>query len=147
MQFDHPNFLIIRERQLAGTISTAAATSAYIGSSLKVRDKCVILGATVRVGSGGSAAGTQTLAIAKIDTGGTILSTYQKLSLTSSAGASAAGDVYDISMTTPFTVSSIGEAAAITGNAASLDKIVVLSDVIWRYRILPVGMPQNANIG
>lgn len=147
MQFDHPNFLVIRERALAGTISTAAVTSAYIGSTLKVRDKCVVLGATVIVGSGGSAAGTQTLAIALVAAGGTILSTKQALSLTSSAGASAADDVHDISMTTPFTLASIGDAAVITGNAASLDKCVVLSDIIWRYRILPVELPVNANIG
>lgn len=147
MEYDNVNFLIIRERALAGTISTAAATSTYIGSSLKVRDKCVVLGATVRVGSGGSAAGTQTLAIVKTDVLGTILTTWQKYSLTSSAGASALADVYDISLSSPFTLESIGVAAGITGNAASLDKIVVLSDIIWRYRMLPVQLPINANMG
>jgi len=145
-QFDHPNFLVIRERCLSGTISTAAATSTYIGSTLKIRDKCVVLGATCRVGSGGSAAGTQTLAIVKLDSLGTILSTKQVHSLTSSAGASALNDVYDISLASPFTLASIGEMAGITGNAASLDKIVVLSDVIWRYRVLPFVLPKTANM-
>lgn len=146
-RFDHPNFLVIRERVLSAAISTAAVTSCYVGSTLKIRDKCVVLGATMRVGSGGSAAGTQTLAICKIASLGTILSTKQVLSLTSSAGASALNDVYEISMTTPFTLASIGEMAAISGNAASVDKCVVLSDVIWRYRLLPVALPKNANMG
>lgn len=145
-QYDHPDYLVVRERHLSGTISAAAVGSAYIGCSLKVSQKAVVLGVQARVGSGGSAAGSNSLKVARIGTGGTI-SNIQVLTITTSAGASAAGDVHDISLTTPFTVASLGEAAGLVGNAASLDKVIVLSDVVWRYRWLPVDKKVNENIG
>lgn len=141
---DHPNFLVIRERHLSGAISAAAVGSAYIGSSLKVYTKAIVLGCTVRVGSGGSAAGTNSLKIARIDTLGTI-SNFQVATTPMSVGASAAGDVIDISLTTALTVHSLGEAAALVGHAASADKMAVFSDVVWRYKLLPADIPQNAS--
>lgn len=140
MQIDHPNFLVIRQQHLSGAISCAAATSAFVGSSLKVYTKAVVLGCTFRVGSAGSASGSNSFKIARIDTAGTI-SNLQVLTLT----APVAGDVIDMSMTTGFTVHSLGEAAALVGNAASADKIPVLSDVVWRYRMIPQELPINAN--
>ena len=144
--YDHPNFLVIRDKHLSGAISAAGLGSAYVGSSLKVYTKALILGCTVRVGSGGSAAGTNSLKVARIGEAGTI-SNMQVSTITTSAGASAAGDVWDISLTAGFTVHSLGEAAAVVGVAASLDKVFVLSDVVWRYRLLPDNFPTNSNQG
>ncbi len=141
--FDHPSFLVIRDRQLSGAISAAGVASAYVGSSLKVYTKALILGATIRVGSAGSAAATNSIKVARIGTSATI----SNIQVYTTATAPVAGDVYDISLTTPFTVHSLGEAAAIVGNAASLDKVCVLSDVIWRYRIIDMNIPLNSNLG
>lgn len=141
MDYSHPEFLIVRDGVLSGNISCAAATSAFVGSSLKVRTKAIVLGCTFRVGSAGSAAGSNSFKIARIDTSGTI-SNMQTKTLT----APVAGDVIDMSLTSGFTVHSLGEAAALVGNAASADKIPVLSDVIWRYRILPAELPPNYNM-
>lgn len=141
-KYDHPEFTVVREVALSGNISCAAATSAFVGSSLKVRTKAIVLGCTFRVGSAGSATGSNSFKIARIDTSGTI-SNMQVLTLT----APVAGQVIDISMTSGFTVTSMGEAAALVGNAASADKIPVLSDIIWRYRLLPYELPPNYNIG
>ena len=145
LKYDHPNFLIIRERQLTGAISAAGVASAYIGSSLKVFTKPVVTGVSFRVGSGGSAAGTNSMKVSRVGTGGT-QSTWQTYTMACSAGASAAGEVHDVSLASGMTIHSLGEAAALSGVAASLDKVAVLSDVVWRYRILPYDMP-GGNIG
>lgn len=144
--YDHPNFLVVRERHLSGAISAAGLESAYVGSSLKVAQKAIVLGVTLRVGSGGSAAGTNSIKISRVGLSGT-QSTFQVATTPMSAGASAAGDVIDISLTSALTLSSLGEAAAVAGVAASLDKVAVLSDVVWRYRLLPVDFPPNYNVG
>lgn len=142
--YDHPNFLIIREKSLSGAISAAGVGSAYVGSSLKVAQKALVLGVTFRVGSAGSAIATNSIKVARVDLAGT-QSAMQVYTFGASAGMT---DVYDISLTTGFTVHSLGEAAALNGNAASLDKVVVLSDVIWRYRLLPANdIPSIANLG
>lgn len=139
-EYNHPNFLVIRDRQLSGAISAAGVGSAYVGSSLKVFTKAVVTGVAFRVGSGGSAAGTNSMRISRVGTGGT-LSTWQTYTMACSAGASAAGDVHDVSLASAMTIHSLGEAAALAGVAASLDKVAVLSDVVWKYRILPYAIP------
>lgn len=144
--YDHPNFLVVRERHLTGAISAAGLGSTYVGSSLKVAQKAIVLGCTFRVGSGGSASGTNSFKIARTDLSGTI-SNFQVLTQLISAGASALNEVYDISLNTLLTIASLGEGAALVGQAASLDKVAVLNDVVWRYRILPPDIPQNANQG
>src|SRR5687768_9435867 len=103
--YDHPNFLVIRERQLSGAISAAGLESAYVGSSLKVAQKAIVLGVTLRVGSGGSAAGTNSIKISRVGISGT-QSTFAVQTTPMSAGASAAGDVIDISLNTLLTIHS-----------------------------------------
>lgn len=144
--YDHPNFLVIRDTHKSGAISAAGLDSAYVGASLKVAQKAIVLGVTVEVGSGGSAAGTNSLRIARMNAAGT-LSNQQTQTVMVSAGASALNDVIDISLSTGMTLHSLAEAAVLRGNAASLDKVAVLKDVVWRYRLLPPDIPQNANIG
>ena len=137
-KYDHPNHVVIRDVDRCGAFSCAAVASGYVNAGLRVRNKSVIVGVAFRVQSGGSAAGSNSFKVNRVGAAGTA-STWQVLTTISSAGASAAGDVYDISLASALTVHSIGEGVELAGNAASLDKIPVLSNVIWRYRVLPGG--------
>ena len=142
--YNHPNYLVVKETHLqsdpAGThISCPSINTNYIGSTLRTYTKSLVVGCTVVVQSGGSAAGTNSLKVMRSGVDHT-QSAIQVLTITGSAGASAAGDIWDISLTTGFTLASIGDYAVLEGVAASNDKLVVLSDVIWRYRILPFAL-------
>jgi len=130
--YDHPNFLVVRERHLSGTISAPAALSAYVGSTLRCYTKALVVGCTVIVGSGGSAAATNSMSVSRNDT-----STQQTFTFATSAGASALNDIHQLSLTTGFTLNSVGDFACLLGGAASADKMVILKDVMWRYRLLP----------
>ena len=140
--YNHPNFLVVRERHLSqptGTVGTRisapAADSAYVGSTLRCYTKALVVGATVIVAAGGSAAGTNSLDVSRNDT-----STIQTFTVNTSAGASALNDIHQLSLTEGFTLNSIGDFACILGGAASTDKMVVLKDVMWRYRLLPADL-------
>ena len=137
-RYDHPNFLIVRERHLSGTISAPSANTAYVGSTLRTYTKSLVTGVTIIVGSGGSAAGTNSLDVCR---GASSL--MQTLTFATSAGASALNDIHDVSLTTGFTLNSIGDFACLEGGAASNDKMVVIKDIIWRYRILPSNLDSS----
>ena len=138
-KYDHPNHVVIRDKHVtAAGISAGAVQSGYIGSTLRTRNKAVVVGCAFRVGSGGSAAGSNSIAIARVLAGGS-KSSWQVLTIAMSAGASAAGDCYDISLVSAMTIASLGDCALLRPNAASLDKVAVLTDIVWRYRILPGG--------
>src|SRR5689334_22243821 len=148
-RYDHPNHVVIRDKHVTGALSVATAVdSAFVGTTLRQRNKAVIVGVAFRIGSGGSAAGSNSFKVTRINTAGTV-STWQVLTQLISAGASAAGETYDISLVSALTVASLAEGAVLVGQAASLDKIPVLSDVVWRYRILPGGDDEvtNATLG
>lgn len=133
--YDHPNFLIIRERQLGRDdmgISSGSVGQAYSGSTLRTYQKAEVIGVTIVLASGGSAQGSNSLKVQR-----NALTNWQVLTYQASADASAAGDVVDISLTSPMTLTSVGDFACLEGNAASLDKVNVIRHVIWRYRILP----------
>ena len=136
--YDHPNYLVVREKHVTGALSCTAVNSGYVGSTLRTRDKSIVIGCAARVASGGSAAGSISLSVARLGALGTA-SIWKTQTAASSAGASAAGDIYDISLASALTLESMGMAAHLSGNAASLDKVPVLSDIVWRYRILPFG--------
>jgi len=140
--YDHANYVVIREKHITATgISAAAAGSEYVTTTFRVRNSSVVVGCAFRIGSGGSAAGTNSISVARINAAGT-RSTWQTLTFAGSAGASGASagrNTFDISLISAMTLTSIGDAAVLLGNAASTDKMVVLSDVIWRYRVLPGG--------
>lgn len=138
-RYDAPNHVVIRDKHITGALSVATAVdSAFVGTTLRTRNKAVIIGCAFRVGSGGSAAGSNSFKVSRINTNG-VVSTWQVLTQLISAGASALGKTYDISLVSALTVNSLAEGAVLIGQAASLDKIPVLSDVVWRYRILPGG--------
>lgn len=137
MHYDNPNFLVVRTREMVGAFSASALSTAFAGTTLKVYTKCAVLGVTFITASGGSVGGVNTIAVARIDASGTA-SIFQKQSCTIQKTTSAAGDVFDISLTTPMTLSSIKEMAALAvGGVTLADLGGVLSDVIWRYRLLP----------
>jgi hypothetical protein len=73
------------------------------------------------------------------------------LTLTISAGASGASagkNTFFITLDSAMTLASIGEGAVLIGNAASLDKIPVLSDIVWIYRTMPGSIDwSNAQFG
>jgi len=141
-QYDHPEYTVIREKHITGALSVATAVnSAYAGSTMRSSMKCVITGIGFRIGSGGSAAGSNSMQVSRVNGAGTV-STWQVMTQIFSAGASGASfgkNTWDISLASAMTLASIGEAAVLIGQAASLDKIPVLSDIVWRYRILYQG--------
>ena len=135
--YDHPQYTILREKHITGALSCATGVpTAFVGSTMRSSQKAVILGASYRIQSGGSAAGSNTIAICRTLAGGGV-TVWRAQTITVSIGASAAGDVYDISLVSALTIASMGECAILQGQAASLDKVPVLSDIVWRYRILP----------
>ena len=137
-RYDHPNFLIVRERYLNSNvagISSGSLGEAYLGSTLRTYQKCEVIGVSIVLASGGSAQGTNSLRVQR--TGATTDSAFQVLTFQASADASAAGDVVDMSLTSPMTLTSFGDAAMLEAIAASLDKVNVIRSVLWRYRILP----------
>lgn len=152
LQYNDPNFLIIRystpvnETGANGSISAAAVTSEYVGSTLKVYHKAAVLGVRFEVQSGaGSAVGTNSISVSRIISGGAN-SIWKTHTLTTSLGASMAGDVVDISLASAMTLSSALDIAQLWANAASVHKCVVIKNVIWRYRLLPQAI-ETANFG
>lgn len=141
-RYDHPEFSVIREKHYAAAMSVSAVGTAYAGSTLRVYTKCAVVGVWYRVGSGGSASGTNSLIVGRVQAAGTF-STYQVATTPMSAGASAAGDASYISLSSPMTLVSAGEWAALGCNAASVDKCAVMSDIIWRYRVLQGEIPKG----
>ena len=138
MHYDNPNFLVVREHFATGTFSASAASTSFIGTTLKVYTKSAVLGVTFVMVSGGSVGGVNTIAVARIVGAETTASIFQKQSCTIQKTTSAAGDVFDISLTSPMTLTSTKDRAALaTGGATLADMGGVISDVIWRYRILP----------
>ncbi len=138
MHYDNPNFLVIRQQAAAGALSATAASTAFVGTTLRVYTKAAVLGVTIVMGSGASVGGNNTLAICRIVGTGTTASIFQAQTCTISKTTSAAGEVFDISLTTPMTLGSIGDKAVVAAGAATLADVGgVISDVIWRYRILP----------
>ncbi len=143
MQYDHPEFLVVKERHMkhdlaAAAISCPSVTTSYVGSTLNVHAKCLILGATIRINSGGSASGSNSLSISRINAGATI-SDIEAFTIT----AKTAGDTFDISLADGITLASIGEGVCLTGGAASNDKMFVISDIWWRFRMLPRELEAN----
>ena len=139
--YNDPNFLIIREAiptpGVNGSVSCPSVGTAYVGSTLKVYHKAVVLGVHFEIQSGaGSAVGTNSISIARIGTAGTS-SAWNTYTLVTSLGASMAGDEIDITCGSAMTLSSAGEHAAILCNAASVHKCVVIKNIVWRYRLLP----------
>ena len=136
-QYDDPSYLCVRTERTVGAFSASVAGTAFAGSTLQSYTKMAIVGAQIVVGSGGSVAGTRTLAISRLGASGT-LSIFQNFSCTLQATTSAAGQVFDFSLTSPATLESVGVAGVISASSATAaDAGCVLRQIIWRYKILP----------
>jgi hypothetical protein len=138
--YDAPDYLVTRERWYSGVYSCSTNASTYSGPSLRTFTKALIIGATVRIGSGGSAAGSNSLSVVKVWPGGTISVAGTHVHAVE-AGVSALNDIVEIPASTNLTLESMGDCIMIKGEAASIDKVAVLSDVIFRYKLLPTGAP------
>jgi hypothetical protein len=146
-QYDNPNFLIVRfsapvnETGANGSLSAVAVSSEYVGSTLKVYQKAAVLGCQFQIQSGPqSAVGTNSISISRILSGGAN-SIWGTKTLVTSLGASMAGDVVDISLASAMTLSSIGDIAQLWAVAASVHKVCILKNVIWRYRLIQQDLP------
>ena len=146
--YNNPNFLIMRystpvaENQQNGSISCAGsgATIAFVGSTLKVYNKAVVTGVQFQVQSGaGSAVGTNSICVTRLVAGGAA-SAWQKKLVTTSLGASMAGDVIDISLASGLTLGSLGDSALLDNLVVSNHMSVVIKNIVWRYRMLPQEM-------
>ena len=142
-RYDDPNFLIMRHEHLATlTSSSAAAQTVFTSSTMKVWTKAIVLGCQFMIHSGPSAASTTTISIRR----GTSIA--QNFVSAVSATASANGDVWDLSLTTGLTLLSAGEICTLASNLTSnsvADKLFTISDIIWRYRLLPQELPETMN--
>lgn len=136
--YDHPDFLITRTKWIGpGTYSMSAAGTAFAGTTLKSYTKFAVLGAQIIIVSGGSVGGTTTIGISRLGASGTA-SSFQNTAATVSAGASALNTKVDISCSSDCTLASFGTGAVIVGSSKTIaDFGCVVSDVIWRYRLLP----------
>jgi hypothetical protein len=151
-RYDDPNFLLIRFQHPVGaagnqgSISAASEATFYIGSSLKVSHKAAVLGVAFQVDSGPvSAVGTNSINVSRVDSAGTE-SVWGSLNVTTSLGASMANDVVDISLASAMTLASLSWAAILSSGAASAHKVIVIKNIVWRYRLLPQDLPQT-NLG
>ena len=120
MHYDNPNFLIVRQHAASGTFSASAASTAFVGTTLKVYTKAAVLGVTFVMASCGSAGGDNTIAVARIASGETTASIFQAQTCTIQKTTSAAGDVFDISLTTPMTLTTVKDKAVLAAGAATL---------------------------
>lgn len=143
--YDHPAFMVIHQKKTNSNNEIANSASAvgtsFINSTLNVYSKALVLGCTMVVASGGSVGGAVTLGISR---GG---SSAEKFLVTISAGASALDQVIDMSLATGLTLLSITEFVTIDAETALTlaDRGAVFKDFIWRYRMLPQDIPENAN--
>lgn len=137
--YDGPDHNVIKEKHVTGAISGATGVpTAYVGSTFRSAQKCVVLGIAARIGSGGSIAGSNSMTISRIGAGGvSAWKTFTALFSAGASGASAGKNTFFITLDSAMTLASIGEGAVLIGNAASLDKIPVLSDIVWIYRTMP----------
>lgn len=130
------------EMLAATAYSVPATASQYaVGGrfpNFRTRDRCVVLGVTVIGASGGSVGGTVSLKIARLIAGGSE-SLMTGKSINASKGASFLNNVEEIACSlNPITLESMGDQVYLTAESSTLaDKCANLSNIIWRYRLLP----------
>lgn len=144
--YDGPDHNVIKEKHITGALSCATGVpTAYVGSTFRSAQKCVVLGCAIKVGSGGSLGATNSFSISRIGAGG--VSSWKTFTFMISTGASGAsqGSKSNLFFTldSAMTLGSIGEGAVLIGQAASIDKVPVLSDIVWIYRTMPGSIDWN----
>ena len=147
MAYNDPVYTVVKEFQLGEMVassgySVAATASHYAvggrSSAFRTRDRCVVLGVTVIGASGGSVGGTVSLKIARLIAGGS-QSLMTAKSINASATTSFLGNVEEIVCSTnPITLESFGDQVYLVAESQTLaDKCANLSNIVWRYRLLP----------
>ena len=147
MAYDDSNFTTVHALQLgemlpATAYSVPATASMYAcggrTSAFRSRDRCVVLGVTIIGASGGSVGGTVTLKIARF-VAGAAQSLMTAKRINASKTTSFLGRVFDFQCSlNPITLESMGDQAYLVAESSTLaDKCANLSNIIWRYRLLP----------
>jgi hypothetical protein len=154
MAYNDPNYTVVHalplgEMLAATAYSVPASASMYAcggrTSQFRTRDRCVVLGVTVIGGSGGSVGGTVSLKIARLIAGGSE-SLMTGKSINASKTSSFLGNVEDIACSlNPITLESFGDSVYLTAESSTLaDKCANLTNIIWRYRLLPKSTEDNS---
>lgn len=147
MGYSDSNYTTVKEMQLGEMIASSAYSVGGSGSHYAVggrssyfrtRDRAVILGCAVIGASGGSVGGTVSLKIARLVSGGS-QSLMTAKSINASKTTSFLGRVFDFACSlNPITLESYGDAVYLVAESSTLaDKCANLTNVIWRYRLLP----------
>ena len=127
-QYDHPDYAVTRYKNVHGALSASAASTAFIGSTLGVFEKCMVYGLSFLVASVGSAPGAETCFIRRST------SALQSFICT----IAAAGNIFDLSLTSAWTMHSVGECFSLCiGSGTLADKGFVIGTLAWRYRLIP----------
>jgi hypothetical protein len=154
MAYNDPNYTVVHalplgEMLAATAYSVPASASMYAcggrTSQFRTRDRCVVLGVTVIGGSGGSVGGTVSLKIARLIAGGSE-SLMTGKSINASKTSSFLGNVEEIACSlNPITLESFGDSVYLTAESSTLaDKCANLTNIIWRYRLLPKSTADNS---
>jgi hypothetical protein len=154
MAYSDPNYTTVHHHplgeMLAATGYSVPATASMYScggrtSGFRTRDRAVILGVTVIGGSGGSVGGTVSLKIARLVLAGAE-SLMTGKSIMASKTSSFLGNVEDIACSlNPITLESFGDVVYLTAESSTLaDKCANLTNIIWRYRLLPKTTADNS---
>lgn len=147
MAYNDPMYTVVQSHQngemaAATSYSVPATASMYaVGgrpAAFRTRDRAVVLGVTVIGASGGSVGGTVSLKIARLVLGGAE-SLMTGKSINASKTTSFLGNVEEIACSlNPITLESFGDMVYLTAESSTLaDKCANLTNIIWRYRLLP----------
>ena len=155
MAYNDPKYTVIHQHalgeMLAATGYSVPATASMYScggrhSVFRCRDRAVVLGVTVIGGSGGSVGGTVSLKIARLIAGGSE-SLMTAKSINASKTSSFLGNVEDIACSlNPITLESFGDSVYLTAESSTLaDKCANLTNIVWRYRLLPMASADNTH--
>lgn len=147
MAYNDPKYDVVLQYSpgevLAATSYSVVGTGSHYASGgrttdFRCRDRAVVLGVTVIGSSGGSVGGTVSLKIARVIAGGN-QSLMTAKSINASLTASFLGNVEDLACSlNPITLESMGDRVYLVAESSTLaDKCANLTNVIWRYRLLP----------
>lgn len=154
MAYNDSNFTTVHKESAGEMLAATAYSVAGSGSgyatggrfaAFRTRDRCVVLGVTVIGASGGSVGGTVSLKIARKVAGGNE-SLMTAKSINASKTTSFLGRVFDFQCSlNAITLESFGDQVYLTAESSTLaDKCANLTNILWRYRLLPNLSPDNS---
>ena len=136
MNYNHPNYLVLREalkEPHAGAITAAAATGGLVGSTFRSYAKAVVFGVSAIVSAAGSGGGCKVQVAHIQGVGGTVsLCAYTLVTTTI-----AANQITTLTFSSPLTLTSMGDCVLLHGSASAATDVTEFGSVVWRYRLLP----------